>query len=404
MSHLATPQFVLTINGGSSSLKFAVYEALPEPRLQASGKVERIGLSSATLKRSDAGGHLLEECEVEAPDPEAAARLVIDRLDRDPGRRALRVIAHRVVHGGLRHFDPSPITDSMLRDLHGISPFDPDHLPGEVALIEAFAEAVPGVLQIACFDTAFHRTLRREAQIVPLPRRYEALGVKRYGYHGLSYEYLVGELARIAGAKEAQGRLILAHLGSGASMAAVLNGKSVDTTMGFTPNSGLVMGTRTGDLDPGLGLFLARFEGRTREDFHWMVNHESGLLGVSETSPDLRDLLARAPHDERAAEAVALFVYVARKHLGSMAAVLGGVDTLVFAGGIGENSAEIRARTCAGLEYLGIALDPARNEQNKGLISSEASRVRVRVIATNEELVMARAAVQALAGTDPRHT
>jgi acetate kinase len=393
----ATPECVLTINGGSSSLKFAVYEATAEPILRYSGKVERIGLSPAGLKMSDPDGRRREDRPVEAADPVAAARLVLELLDRDPGRTALQAIAHRVVHGGLRYFDPAPVTDAMLRDLHGISPFDPDHLPGEVALIEAFGEEVPGVLQIACFDTAFHRTLRREAQIVPLPRRYQQLGVKRYGYHGLSYEYLVSELARISGSAEAQGRLILAHLGSGASLAAVHRGRSVDTTMGFTPNSGLVMGTRTGDIDPGLGLFLARFEGKTPEEFHHMVNHESGLLGVSETSPDLRDLLARATNDVRAAEAVALFVYTARKQLGAMAAVLGGVDTLVFAGGIGENAPDIRARICDGLDFLGIALDRERNAAGAGLISPDAARVRVRVIPTDEEIEMARAAVRALA-------
>jgi acetate kinase len=387
---------VLTVNGGSSSLKFAVYEVNAEPVLRYSGKVERIGLTPAGLKVSSAGGRRQEERPVEAADPEAAARLVLELIDQDPGRAALHVIAHRVVHGGRHYFDPSPVTEALVRDLHGISPFDPDHLPGEVALIKAFAEAIPGVRQIACFDTAFHRTMRREAQIVPLPRRYEQLGVKRYGYHGLSYEYLVGELERIAGPAEARGRLLMSHLGSGASLAAVEDGRCVDTTMGFTPNSGLVMGTRTGDLDPGLGLFLARLEGKTPEDFHHMVNHKSGLLGVSETSPDLRDLQARAATDPRAAEAVALFVYSVRKQMGAMVAVLGGVDTLVFAGGIGENAPEIRARICEGLAFLGVDLDTEQNAAGAGVISSARSRVRVRVIPTDEELVMARAAVRFL--------
>jgi acetate kinase len=234
----------------------------------------------------------------------------------------------------------------------------------------------------------------RSAQIVPIPRRYWGLGVRRYGFHGLSYAYLSEELARVAGPTEARGRVVLAHLGSGASLAAVRDGRCLDTTMGFTPASGLVMGTRCGDLDPGLIAFLAHAEGMTPGRFHRMVNEESGLLGVSETSADLRDLLARRELDHRAAEAVDLFCYRVKTGIGSLSAVLGGLDSLVFSGGIGENSPEIRRRVCEGLEFLGIALDGGRNEAGEPLISTDASATRVRVIRTDEEIMIARAAIR----------
>ena len=215
--------------------------------------------------------------------------------------------------------------------------------------------------QVACFDTGFHRTMPRPAQIVPIPRKFWGLGIRRYGFHGLSYAYLMEELARVAGPAEARGRVVLAHLGSGASLAAVREGRCLDTTMGFTPASGLVMGTRCGDLDPGLVAFLAHAEGMTPEQFHRMVNQESGLLGVSETSADLRDLARPRETDVRAAEAIDLFCYRVKSGIGALAAVLGGLDSLVFSGGIGENSPEVRRRACEGLEFLGIALDDGRN-------------------------------------------
>ena len=245
--------------------------------------------------------------------------------------------------------------------------------------------------QVACFDTAFHHDLPRVAQIVPIPRRYEAAGVRRYGFHGLSYAYLMEELARVAGPEAAAGRVILAHLGSGASLAAVREGRCVDTTMGLTPASGLVMGTRSGDIDPGLVRFLMRSEGMTTEQFHDLVNHESGLLGVSETSPDLRDLLARQDADVRAAEAVALFCYQAKKAIGALAAALGGLDILVFSGGIGENSPEARRRICAGLEFLGIALDDRRNARRcPADLGPRRPRRRCASSRTDEESMIAR--------------
>ena len=276
-----------------------------------------------------------------------------------------------------------------------ISPYDPDHLPGEIELIEAFRKRDPDLPQVACFDTAFHHDMPRVAQIVPIPRRYEAAGVRRYGFHGLSYAYLMEELARVAGPEEARGRVILAHLGNGASLAAVRGGQTIDTSMGFTPASGLVMGTRTGDLDPGLVRFLSRTEGMTADQFDSLVNHESGLLGVSETSSDMRDLLARQDADVRAAEAVALFCYQAKKWIGAFAAALGGLDTLVFAGGIGENAPVIRRRICdgTGLPRHRAGRRPQR-VRAPALISTDDGRVKVRVIRTDEELMIAKAAAR----------
>jgi acetate kinase len=230
----------------------------------------------------------------------------------------------------------------------------------------------------------------RVAQLMPIPRHFDTAGVRRYGFHGLSYAFLIEELAQVAGVNAAKGRVILAHLGSGASLAAVRAGKSIDTTMGFTPAGGLPMGTRPGDLDPGVAWYMMRSENLSPEQFNHLINHESGLLGVSETSSDMRDLIERQASDVRAAEAVELFCYQTRKSIGGFAAVLGGLETLVFAGGIGENSAEVRTRVCSGLGFLGVELDEARNAANAPTISTDASRVAVRVIRTDEELMIAR--------------
>ena len=387
---------ILTINGGSSSLKFALYERTDPSARLLSGRVDRIGLSDARWVLDRAGGHE-EDRRVDAPDQKAAVRLVIEWLEDAVGFEEIAAIGHRVVHGGICYHRPERITAELIDELRKISLYDPDHLPGEIELIEAFRSRDPDIPQVACFDTAFHHDMPRVAQIVPIPRMYEAAGVRRYGFHGLSYEYLIEELARVAGAEEARGRVILAHLGSGASLAAVQRGCSIDTTMGFTPASGLVMGTRTGDLDPGLVRFLSRTEGMTADQFDNLVNHESGLLGVSETSSDVRDLLARQSDDVRAAEAIELFCYRAKKWIGSFAAALGGLDTLVFSGGIGENAPEVRRRICAGLGFLGIALDEGRNASSALLISTDGGPVKVRVIRTDEESIIARAATRLIA-------
>lgn len=242
-------------------------------------------------------------------------------------------------------------------ELHKISPFDPEHMPEELLLIEAFQRRFPELTQVICFDTAFHHDMPRVAQLLPIPRRYEEQGVRRYGFHGLSYEFFMQELARLAGTKVAQGRVILFHLGNGASLAAVHDGKPVDTSMSFTPTAGVPMSTRSGDIDPGLLWYLAHNENMSAKQFNMMVNFQSGLLGLSETSPDRRDLLGLETHDIRAAEAVALFCYQIKKWIGAFSAALGGLHTLMFSGGIGENAPQVRARICERLEFLGIKIE-----------------------------------------------
>jgi len=380
---------ILTINGGSSSIKFALFEAGDSLRRILEGGIERIGLPEATLrvKGLDPADNVSRL--VTAPDHTGAVGTLMDWIEERSGRGALTAVGHRVVHGGPKYSEPQRITAEMLEELHRLSPFDPEHLPEEILLTEAFHRRFPDLPQVACFDTAFHHDLPRVARLLPIPRRYEAQGVRRYGFHGLSYAFLMEELGRVAGTEAAQGRVILAHLGNGASLAAVLSGKSIDTSMSFTPTAGVPMSTRSGDLDPGLVWYLTRTEKMSAKQFNEMVNFQSGLLGVSETSSDMRDLLDRETQDVRAAEAVALFCYQVKKWIGAFAAALGGLDTLVFAGGIGENAPVVRARICDGLEFLGIELEEKRNAANAGVISAAAGRVAVRVIHTDEEWMIA---------------
>ena len=385
---------VLAINGGSSSVKFAIHEVGTSPAVSFRGRVDRIGQTGTTLTWSGRDGRG-ETGRVDVVDHDAAASRLIDWLEAREEFAAVRAVGHRVVHG-MAHTEPERVTPELLDELRRATPYAPEHLPREIELIEAFRERHPHLPQVACFDTAFHGMMPRVATLLPIPRRYQTKGVQRYGFHGLSYAYLVEELARVAGPEAAHGRLILAHLGNGASLAAVREGTSIDTTMGFTPAAGLVMGTRTGDLDPGLVSFLAHSERMTAPQFHQMINHESGLLGVSEISADMRDLLAREADDVRAAEAVALFCYQAKKWVGAFTAALGGLDTLVFSAGIGERSASIRSRICQGLDFLGVELHDGRNAAHAQVISAESSRVTVRVIPTNEELMIARSAARVL--------
>jgi acetate kinase len=385
---------VLAINGGSSSIKFALYQA-GGGRRRLEGKLDRIGLSGTNLAVHDPSGQLRSALPMKAADHGAAAVFLMEWLEAQPGFAAIAAVGHRVVHG-MAHSEPERITPALLAELHRTTPYDPDHLPREIELIRAIRRRHPRLPQVACFDTAFHRTMPRVAKLLPIPRRYTTRGMQRYGFHGLSYAYLMEELGRLGDPAARKGRVILAHLGNGASLAAVRDGKSLDTSMGFTPAAGLVMSTRSGDLDPGLLSFLSRTRKMTSWQFEQMVNHQSGLLGVSETSSDMRDLLAREGRDVRAAEAVALFCYQAKKWIGSFAAALGGVDTLVFSAGIGENCPPVRRRICAGLGFLGIELNPARNRKNAPRISSAASRVTVRVIHTDEERMIARSVTRLL--------
>jgi len=383
---------VLAINAGSSSIKFAVFEKKGEWVRQLHGLVDRIGLADTSLQYRDAPGIEARQELLGDLDHAAAAGRLVDWLAERAELAAVQGIGHRIVHGGPRHMDPARVTGELLAELRELRAYAPDHLPIEIGLIERFGERFPDCPQAACFDTGFHRDLPRVARILPLPRALQAEGVQRYGFHGLSYAFLMQELARVAGAPAARARVILAHLGNGASLAAVRGGRCIDTSMAFTPASGIPMSTRSGDVDPGLVRYLAQTRQFGPDAFHRMANHESGLLGLSETSSDVRDLLQREASDERAREALDVFCYHVRKWIGGFAAALGGVDTLVFAGGIGENAWQIRSRICTDLRFVGIELDANRNEGGMSVISSDASAVPVRVIRTDEEVMIARAA------------
>jgi acetate kinase len=386
---------VLTINAGSSSIRFAIFEVTRPLTRLLQGNLERVGSDEATLNVEPSPGSAPVRIKAATAKARDSAGFLLDWLESQPQYEHIGAVGHRVVHGMLRT-EPEQVTTALLDELKRIIPFDPEHLPREIALITALRERRSELPQVACFDTAFHRNMPLVATQLAIPRRYAAKGVQRYGFHGLSYTYLLQELKRLDDPAASRGRVVLAHLGSGASLAAVRDGVCVDTSMGFTPTAGLVMGTRSGDLDPGLMSFLQLTDAMTPMQFQTMVNHESGLLGLSETSSDVRDLLARERSDARAAQALALFCQQAKKWIGSFAAVLGGIDTLVFSGGIGEHAATLRERICAGLEFLGIDIDPDANARHAPRISTEAASVKVRVMRTDEESVIASETIRLL--------
>lgn len=380
---------VLAINAGSSSIKFGLY-GTTELTQSARGKMERIGLPGTSLSVGHLSTPTIEIDAVDATDHSSAARVLIQWLKKASLISTVQAVGHRVVHGGSTYRAAARVDDAMVDALYSISSYSPEHLPAEIAVIDLFRRSFRDVPQVACFDTAFHHTMPRVAQLLPIPRRFDRKGIRRLGFHGLSYQFLLEELERVAGYKAARGRVILAHLGNGTSLAAIAQGESVDTTMAFTPAAGVLMGTRCGDIDPGLVWYLAHSENMNAEQFNRMVNHESGLLGVSETSSDMRDLLAREAVDVRASEAVALYCYQVSKSIGAFAAVLGGIDTLVFSGGIGENAPVIRQRICKELGFLGLTLNVDSNATNAAVLSADAATVTVRMIRTDEEAMIAR--------------
>lgn len=390
------PLRILTINGGSSTIKFALFEVGKSFQRILEGKIEGIGLSSASLRVKSENPADSFSQSLAVPHHQAAVSVLIKWIDERGRHDTFNAIGHRIVHGGPKYIKPQQINAKMLEELNSFSSFDPKHMPEEILLIKAFHQRFPDIPQVACFDTTFHHDMPRVAKILPIPRHYEAQGVHRYGFHGLSYEFLTEELTRRVGKEAAHGKVILAHLGSGASLAAVCNGKSIDTSMCFTPAAGLVMGTRSGDLDPGLSLYFSRTEEMDAIGFDEMVNFKSGLLGVSETSSDMQVLLENETKDVRASEAVALFCYQVKKWIGAFSAALGGLDILVFSGGIGENSPIIRSRICDGLDFLGIAIEKKQNETNDGLISERSGRVAVYVIPTDEEWMIAKSVCRLL--------
>jgi acetate kinase len=396
------PSHVLTINSGSSSIKFVLFAVDGQTRRLAGGQVERIGLAGPRFVARFADGRNAIDSAIEAVNHQQAIGAIVRWLDQSDAVTSLTAIGHRIVHGGDQYVDSVQIDDAVIGTLRGLVPLAPNHLPGEIAAVEAVRRHCPNLPQYGCFDTAFHRDLPDVARTLPLPRRYAAKGLRRYGFHGLSYSYLIRELGCVAGDETAQGRVILAHLGAGCSLAAVHDGRCIDTTMGFTPTAGLVMATRTGDLDPGALIHLQRTDQLSADALESLVNRESGLLGLSESSSDVRDLLARESEDYRAKEALDVFCYQIRKWIGAYAAALEGLDTIVFSAGIGENSPVIRSRICSGLRHLGVHLDEWRNSRNEVRISDEGAAVAVYVIRTDEELMMVNE-VTRLAGLSGSH-
>ena len=380
---------ILTINAGSSSLKAALYDMDRTERVTLACQVERIGQSGSQMRIVDGGRVTLLDRTADLDSHESAARAFLEWLQHQQAEVEPSAVGHRLVHGGSTHRAPHILTPDVMDDLQELVPLDPDHLPQALAVIRVATEAYPAIPQVACFDTSFHRSMSRVAQMYPLPPRFGDAGVIRYGFHGLSCEFIVQAL-RAIDAREGEGRIIIAHLGNGASLTAVREGVSVDTTMGFTPTGGIMMGTRSGDLDPGVLLHLLEAQGMQGTALNRLVNHEAGLLGVSGLSGDMRDLLGKESSDPRAADAITLFCYLARKSVGALVAALGGVDTLIFTAGIGEHSAPIRERICEGLEFLGFELDAERNARHAPIVSRDGSRVVVRVMKTDEDLMIAR--------------
>ena len=381
---------ILAINTGSSSIKFALYEIGEVEKLLFTGSLTRIGHEEGAFSVTDGQGSPLASESVALPDHDAACAWLFSWVLKQGEAYKPDAIGHRMVHGGPRYSSPQVVSPELIASLEELVPYAPEHLPQALKAISQASKLFPGMLQVTCFDTSFHSSMPPVARFYPLPESIRSEGVQRYGFHGLSYEYLLGELERQGGREAAQGRVILAHLGHGASMAAVMEVRSIDTTMGFSPAGGLVMSTRTGDLDPGVILFLLQQEKMNAAEIKEMVNRQSGLLGISGISDDMQVLLSMELQNLKAREAVDMFCYRAKMSLGSYAAVMGGVDTLVFSGGIGEHASEIRSRICEGLGFLGISVESSRNVVSSPVISPDGSVVTVRVIATNEELMIVR--------------
>jgi acetate kinase len=376
-------QTILSLNGGSSSLKFAVYRlsGTAEERM-FSGAVEAIGQPSgkAWLRGGD---KMLQEETGKFPDHTAAMKKMFAGL-REQGVEKLAAAGHRIVHGGPKFTAPQLIDAQLKQALKELIPFAPLHLPSQIAMIEAVEAHFPDLPQVACFDTAFHSRMPEEAQRFALPQRFWEQGIRRYGFHGLSYEYVIGKLGGKLGR-----RAIIAHLGNGASMVALKDGLPMDTSMGMTPTGGFMMGTRSGDLDPGVLIHLLK-TGYSAEQLEELVDHEAGLLGVSGHTSDMKALLQKSQTDSAAHMAVQMFAYQVRKFIGAYAAVLNGLDTLVFTGGIGERAADVRGKICSGLGYLGVALETQANAQNAEVISLPNSQCAVRVVQTDEDLMIVR--------------
>jgi acetate kinase len=380
---------ILTINAGSSSLKTALYRVGRRATRLLLANVERIGSQVSRISIADTDNRRLVDQEEKLPNFSAALTAVLREIQNQISVAQLDGVGHRVVLGDSRCIQHQRIGKALLHTLQELTDLAPDHIPQVLESIAAVTRIYPDAPQVACSDSAFHNNMPQAARMLPLPRRFFQRGVMRYGFHGLSCEYVVQELTTL-GPDAARGRVIVAHLGSGSSITAIHRGKSIDTSMGFTPLAGLIMGTRCGDLDPGVLLYLMNQEGTTARALSDLLNRESGLLGVSGYSADMRDLLERESKDPHCAEAIEMFCYQARKLIGAFTVALGGLDNLVFTGGIGENAAIIRERICTGLDVLGIRLSGADNHSHAPVISARGGAVTVRVIKTDEDLMIAR--------------
>jgi acetate kinase len=391
------PKAILTLNAGSSSIKFALYEyAMNARRLVSHGAIEGIGATPTFTARAPDGTVLEDYCWETGihRDHEDLLKPLLTWVTSHLGEEGLVAVGHRIVHGGSGFHRPTRIDDTVLAALETLVPLAPLHQSHNIAAIKAISSLRPDLLQVACFDTAFHHDMPPVARRLAVPRTYAEQGVRRYGFHGLSYEYLIARLRELS-PELAAGRVIAAHLGNGASLCAMRNGRSVDTTMGFTTLDGLVMGTRCGSIDPGALLYLQQAHGLRVIDVERMLYQESGLLGISGISHDMRIL--QASEDPHAKEAIELFVYRLVKELGALTSVLGGLDALIFSAGIGEHVASVRAAVCERLAWLGIECDAEANARHDILISTSRSPVRVFVIATDEETMIAKHTAQALA-------
>ncbi len=383
---------ILTVNGGSSSIKFAVYPARakkPDDRPLLFGGIEGIGTNRMRLQVFDSRARLLVTKQVRGRNHRKAAAILTNFLRQNPYGDRIAAVGHRVVHGGTRLNRHTVITAKVLAELKQSVPLDPAHLPGEIMLILAMTDAFPAAIQVVCLDTAFHLNLPRAAQLFPIPQSLTRRGVRRFGFHGLSYSFLMEALQRIV-PSHARGRVILAHLGSGASMAAVNGGRPVDTTMGFTPTAGLVMATRPGDMDPGLLVYLMRRIPLTPAAADRFINEDCGLKGISGRTGDMRQLHQLASRSASCREAIQAFCRRARAAIAALAAGMGGLDVLVFSGGIGEHDAAVRRDICSGLDFIGVRLNPEANRKHRQAISAANADVLVFVIPTDEQKMIAR--------------
>ena len=380
--------YFLTVNAGSSSIRFCLFDAATLAP-DYSGTLSGIGFESARFTITDPSGNKTEK-ELSVADASVAVGILQEWITQNISTESLAAIGHRVVHGGPLYHESVIIDAQAVSRLRSIVPLDPEHLPAQIEMIERLQREFPRVIHIACFDTAFFHDLPVESRLLPLPRHYADEGIRRYGFHGLSYRYLLQAFEDVAGHEAAQGKVIIAHLGNGASLAALKLGRPIDTSMGLTPAGGIPMSSRSGDLDPGVLTYLATLKHMSAEQLSHMVGFESGLLGISEKTSDMKELLDLEAEDPHAKEAIDIFCYHVRKYIGAYAAALGGLNSLVFSGGIGEVSAPIRARICEGLEFLGVSLDESRNRTNQERISRDGAGVGVHVLASNEALMIAQ--------------